>query len=88
MPSVTVSLPSSLTSPEPAAEFHCEAATVGEALRAVAAQAPRFAQRLFYEDRPLVSVVLNGRHVPPSSALAASLSAGDRLELFSPVAGG
>jgi len=85
---VTVSLPAALTSPEAPLELSVEAGTVGEALRAVAAQAPRFAQRLFYKGRPLVTVVLNGRHLPPSSALATETSAGDRIQLMPPVAGG
>ena len=88
MPTVTVSLPPSLTAPEPAAEVVCEASTVAEALRAVVAQAPRYAQRIFYKERPLVSVVLDGRHLPPSEALDTEITAGARLELLTPVAGG
>lgn len=88
MPAVTVLLPAALTSPEPAAEFGCEAATVGEALLAVAAARPRFGQRLFYGDRLLVTVAVNGRHLAPSEAKATLLAAGDRIEVLAPVAGG
>ena len=88
MPSVHVRLPAVLTSPEPAVEFACEALTVAEALRAAAAQAPRFAPRMFFADRLLVSVVLNGRHLPPGAAATTPLTAGDRIEVLPPVAGG
>ena len=88
MPSVQVTLPATLTSPEPAVVLHCDAGTVAEALRGAVAQAPRFAQRVFFNDRLLVSVVLNGRHLPPAAALATSLAAGDRVEVMPPVAGG
>jgi molybdopterin converting factor small subunit len=85
---VIVSLPAALTSPEAPLELSVEAGTVDDALRAVAAQAPRFAQRLFYKGRPLVTVILNGSHLPPSGALATQTSAGDRIQLMPPVAGG
>jgi molybdopterin converting factor small subunit len=85
---VTVSLPAALTSPDPPVELACEAETVGDALRAVVAQAPRFAPRIFFQERPLVTVVLNGRHLPPAAALATETAAGDRLQLMPPVAGG
>ena len=85
---VIVSLPAALTSPEAPLELEVGAGTVEDALRAVAAQAPRFAQRLFYKGRPLVTVILNGRHLPPSGALATATSAGDRIQLMPPVAGG
>lgn len=88
MPAVTVRLPAALTSPEPATEVGCEASTVGEALLAVAAQRPRFGQRLFYGDRLLVIVAVNGRHLAPSEAKATGLAAGDRVEVLPPVAGG
>ena len=88
MPSVHVSLPAALTSPEPPVVLHCEADTVAEALRAAAAQAPRFAQHIFFKDRLLVSVVLNGRHLEPAMAQTTRLVAGDRLEVMPPVAGG
>ena len=88
MPSVHVSLPAALTSPEPPVVLHCEAGTVAEALGAAVAQAPRYAQRIFFNDRLLVSVVLNGRHLVPGVALATTLTAGDRVEVMPPVAGG
>ena len=88
MPGVRVTLPAALTAPEPALVLDCDAASVGEALRAAAAQAPRYAQRLFLNDRLLVSVVLNGRHLAPAAALATALSAGDHVEVIPPVAGG
>ena len=88
MPSVHVSLPAVLTSPEPAAVLACEGATVREALQAAVAQAPRYAQRIFFKDRLLVGIVLNGRHLPPSEAQGTPLAEGDQLEVVPPVAGG
>ena len=88
MPSVHVSLPAALTSPEPPVVLDCEAVTVAEALRAAVAQAPRFAQRMFYGERLLVTVALNGRHLPPAAALATTLATGDQVDLMPPVAGG
>ena len=88
MPSVQVTLPAVLTSPEPAVVLDCEAGTVAEALRAAVAQAPRYAQRIFYGDRLLVSVVVNGRHLAPAAALATTLATADRVEVMPPVAGG
>lgn len=88
MPNVQVTLPAALTSPEPAVVLDCDAGTVAEALRAAVAQAPRYAQRIFFNDRLLVSIVLNGRHLTPAAALATTLAAGDRVEVMPPVAGG
>ena len=88
MPNVQVTLPATLTSPEPAVVLDCDAGTVAEALRAAVAQAPRYAQRIFFKDRLLVSVVLNGRHLAPAAAQNTPLAAGDRLEVVPPVAGG
>jgi molybdopterin converting factor small subunit len=88
MPSVHVSLPAALTSPEPPVVLECEAGSVAEALRAAVAQAPRYAQRVFYRDRLLVGVVVNGRHLEPAAALSTTLAAGDRVEVVPPVAGG
>ena len=88
MPVITVGLPAALTAPEPARDVACDAATVGEALSAVAAQAPRYEQRLFYGDRLLVVVSLNGRHLPPAAARETGLAAGDRIDVLPPVAGG
>ncbi|MBE3032583.1 MAG: MoaD/ThiS family protein [Actinobacteria bacterium] len=83
-----MTLPAALTSPEPAVVLDCDVDTVAEALRAAVAQAPRFAQRIFFKDRLLVSVVLNGRHLAPAAALTTALAAGDRVEVMPPVAGG
>ena len=88
MPSVHVSLPAALTSPEPPVVLDCEAGTVDEALRAAVAQAPQFAPRIFYGDRLLVGVILNGRHLEPAAALRTLLAAGDHVDVMPPVAGG
>jgi molybdopterin converting factor small subunit len=88
MPDVRVMLPASITTPQPASEIACTAVDVGGALRAAAAQAPRYAQRIFYKERLLVGVVVNGRHVPPGEALGRRLADGDRIEVMPPVAGG
>ena len=88
MPAVTVGLPAALTSPSPARDVACDAATVGQALRAVVAQAPQYEQRIFYGERLLVVVTLNGKHVPPDAVLDKELSAGDRVDIMLPVAGG
>ena len=85
---VTVNLPAALTSPEPPLDLVCAAGTVEDALHAVVAQAPRYAQRIFYKRRLLVTIVLNGRHLAPSAALATVTADGDRLQLMPPVAGG
>ena len=88
MPRVHVSLPAVLTSPEPPVVLDCEGDTVAEALRDAVAQAPRYAQRIFFKDRLLVGLVVNGRHLAPTEALATVLAAGDRVEVVLPVAGG
>ena len=88
MPSVHVSLPAVLTSPEPPVVLDCEAGTVGEALRAAVAQAPRFGQRIFFDDHPLVGVLVNGRHLAPAAALSTPLADGDLVDVLPPVAGG
>lgn len=88
MPAITVGLPAALTSPQPAREVACEASTVVEALRAVVAQAPQYEQRIFYGDRLLVVVTLNGRHLPPGKIQETGLAAGDRIDVLLPVAGG
>jgi molybdopterin converting factor small subunit len=85
---ITVHLPSSLTAPEPARDLELEATTVRDAVAQVVAREPRFAARILYDDRPLVGFVLNGRQLRPSEALSTGLAHGDRLEFFSPVAGG
>ncbi len=88
MPAITVGLPAALTSPHPARDVTCEASTVVEALRAVVAQAPQYEQRIFYGDRLLVVVTLNGRHLPSGQIKETGLSAGDRVDVLLPVAGG
>ncbi len=52
------------------------------------AQAPHLEQRIFYGDRLLVVVTLNGRHLPPAQVKVTKLAAGDRLDILMPVAGG
>lgn len=88
MPAVTVGLPAALTSPHPARDVTCHASTVGDALRAVVTQAPQYQQRIFYGDRLLVVVTLNGRHLAPGTVEETVLAAGDRVEVMLPVAGG
>lgn len=88
MPRVTVCLPAAITAPEPPREFACEADTVAEALRAIAARVPRYAQRIFDNGRLLVTVALNGRQVDAAQIAASSLAAGDRIDIVPPVAGG
>ena len=88
MPSVRISLPATLTSPEAAVIVECDGATVAEALRDLAVRSPRYGQRIFYGDRLLVSVVLNGTHLSPMTAKDTELHDGDLLELVTPVAGG
>ena len=88
MPTVRVSLPAVITSPEPAVDIECEAVTVAAALRAAVAQAPRFAPRVFFADRLLVSVIVNGRTLPPAVAASTPLAAGDHVAVIPPVAGG
>ena len=88
MPAITVGLPAALTSPQPARVMACEASTVVEALRAVVEQAPRYEQRIFYGDRLLVVVTLNGHHLPPGKVKETGLTTGDRLDILPPVAGG
>jgi molybdopterin converting factor small subunit len=88
MPVITVHLPATLTSPHPARAVTCEATTVGEALLAVAAREPPYEQRIFYAERLLVGVALNGRHLAPAAVKAAPLADGDRVDVVPPVAGG
>jgi sulfur carrier protein ThiS len=88
VPAITVGLPAALTSPHPARDIACEASTVVEALRAVVEQAPQYEQRIFYGDRLLVVVTLNGKHLPPATVRETGLAAGDHVELLLPVAGG
>lgn len=84
---VTVALPATLTAPEPAMEIPCEAATVGDALLAVA-QLPAVGKRVLFEEHVLVHVLLNGASLPASEAPGTRLRSGDRLDLLPPIAGG
>jgi sulfur carrier protein ThiS len=88
VPAITVGLPASLTAPGPAQDYALEAATVDEALRALVHRAPQYAQRVFYRDRLLVVLTLNGKLLQPDRARETALSAGDRLDVLMPVAGG
>jgi sulfur carrier protein ThiS len=88
VPAITVGLPAALTSPHAARDMACDASTVVEALRAVVEQAPHYEQRIFYGDRLLVVVTLNGRHLPPGQVKDTALATGDRLDILLPVAGG
>jgi sulfur carrier protein ThiS len=88
VPAITVGLPAALTSPNPPRDVACEASTVAEALRTVVEQAPQYEQRIFYGDRLLVVVTLNGHHLPPGQVQQTGLSTGDRLDILLPVAGG
>jgi len=88
MPAITVHLSAALTAPDAAHEITCEAATVKDALLAVVARAPQYEQRIFYGDRLLVTVSLNGRHLAPAEAASTALSHGDRIDVVPPIAGG
>jgi molybdopterin converting factor small subunit len=88
VPAVTVGLPAALTAPSPAREYSFEAQTVDEALRALVERAPQFSQRVFYRDRLLVAVTVNGRHLPAGHVRETELADGDRLDILIPVAGG
>ena len=87
-PVVTVALPAGLTAPGPAVVLTCHGRTVGEAIEAVAQRRPHLSQRMLFRQRLLVHVALNGRPLPPAEALGTTLSAGDRLDITPPVAGG
>jgi molybdopterin converting factor small subunit len=66
----------------------CDAGTVGEALRQLVERRPQQASRVFYGERLLVVVTLNGRHLQPATVLDMGLVEGDRIDLLLPVAGG
>jgi sulfur carrier protein ThiS len=88
VPTITVVLPAALTAPQPPHDYVCKAATVGDALRDVVAQAPQFGPRIFYGERLLVVVTLNGRQVPPGGVQDLEVADGDRIDVLLPVAGG
>jgi sulfur carrier protein ThiS len=88
VPAITVGLPAALTAPQPPRDYACDAATVDDALREVVARSPQYGTRIFYGDRLLVVVTLNGRHLPPAQAKETKLTAGDRVDVLLPVAGG
>ena len=88
MPSVTICLPPSLAAAGQSADVTCDAGTVGEALRDLIDGRPQYASRIFYGERLLVVVTLNGKHLVPGSVLETALTEGDRIDLLLPVAGG
>ena len=88
MPPVTIGLPPAFADSHQQTDVACDAATVGEALQRLADQHPRYATRIFYGERLLVVVTLNGRHLVPAEVLGTALSEGDRIDLLLPVAGG
>jgi molybdopterin converting factor small subunit len=88
VPAITVGLPAALTAPHPSADHVVDAATVGEALHALVNDAPQYRPRIFYGKRLLVVVALNGVQLAPGGVLETALSAGDRLDVLLPVAGG
>jgi molybdopterin converting factor small subunit len=88
VPAITVGLPAALTAPQPPRDYACTATTVGEALEDVVRQAPQYGPRIFYGERLLVVVTLNGKHVAPGLARAQELAEGDRVDILLPVAGG
>jgi molybdopterin converting factor small subunit len=88
VPNVIVGLPASLTSSDGPRDVPCEASTVGEALRALVERLPQYESRIFYGDRLLVVITVNGGHVAPGTVQETGLADGDRVDLLLPVAGG
>jgi len=88
VPSVTVGLPPVLLGTRQASTETFAAGTVGEALRQLVERRPQQASRIFYGERLLVVVTLNGKHLSPLGVLDTKLAEGDRIDLFLPVAGG
>jgi molybdopterin converting factor small subunit len=88
VPSVTVGLPPALLGAQQGSTVVCNAGTVGEALRQLAERRPQQASRIFYGERLLVVVTLNGKHLSPLKVLDTELLEGDRIDLLLPVAGG
>ena len=54
----------------------------------IVAQSPQYTQRIFYGERLLVVVTLNGKHVAPGKVQDTPLTEGDRVDVLLPVAGG
>jgi molybdopterin converting factor small subunit len=88
VPSVTVGLPPAFLGAHQEPTTVCDAGTVGAALRQLADQRPQYASRIFYGERLLVVVTLNGKHLKPTGVLDTELAEGDRIDLLLPVAGG
>jgi molybdopterin converting factor small subunit len=88
VPSVTIGLPPAFATAHQPSDVACVAGTVGEALRRLVADHPQYAPRIFYGERLLVVVTLNGRHLVPTEVLGTALADGDRIDLLPPVVGG
>ncbi len=88
MPSVTISLPPAFFGAHQEPTAVCDADTVGAALRQLVETRPQHASRIFYGERLLVVVTLNGKHLVPTRVLDTELAEGDRIDLLLPVAGG
>ena len=88
MPSVTVRLPPAFLGAHQESTAVCDADTVGAALRQLVERRPQHASRIFYGERLLVVVTLNGKHLAPTKVLGTELAEGDRIDLLLPVAGG
>ncbi|HTX71098.1 MAG TPA: MoaD/ThiS family protein [Thermoleophilia bacterium] len=85
---MTIGLPPAFTAAHQPTGVACDAASVGSALRRLAEEHPQYASRIFYGERLLVVVTLNGRYLVPSEVMGTTLADGDRIDLLLPVAGG
>ncbi|PWU24883.1 MAG: molybdopterin synthase sulfur carrier subunit [Candidatus Rokuibacteriota bacterium] len=83
---VTVLLPSLLASQAGGKDFELEAATVGDALRALPVADLLFDER--GELRRLVNVYVDGRDMRAGEGLDTSLGGGEEIRLVAAVAGG
>jgi len=88
VPSVTIGMAPALRATHQESHVTCDADTVGGALRQLAEERPQYASRIFYGERLLVVVTLNGKHLAPAKVLDTELVEGDRIDLLLPVAGG
>jgi sulfur carrier protein ThiS len=88
VPSVTIGMAPALLGANQQPDVICDADTVGGALRQLVEKRPQNASRIFYGERLLVVVTLNGKHLPPANVLDKELVEGDRIDLLLPVAGG